>query len=275
MSGFFEGWYLKHQNQTETFACIPGFADDRAFIQVITDTESFYFAYPLSECSRGQEIKIGGSSFSPQGIVLDIRQGGHILSGRIAYTALTPLASDIMGVFRFLPMQCRHGVLSLHHRLTGTVRVNGKLIDFNGGTGYAEKDSGRSFPKRYLWMQSNDFPETCSVMAAVADIPFMGLHFRGVICAVWYRGREYRLATYNGAKVIRSTGGELVIQRGRYTFWAAVLGAKSHPLAAPEMGKMSRMIRETPSCRARFRFLEGDKVLFDMESGKTSFEFVE
>ena len=35
------------------------------------------------------------------------------------------------------------------------------------GLGYAEKDSGTSFPRSYLWMQCNDFSEPCSVMVSI------------------------------------------------------------------------------------------------------------
>lgn len=66
----------------------------------------------------------------------------------------TPLRSDIMGPFRFLPgMECSHGVISMGHSLEGKLDLNGKRIDFSGGTGYVETDRGRSFPSAYLWTQ--------------------------------------------------------------------------------------------------------------------------
>lgn len=39
-------------------------------------------------------------------------------------------------------------------------------------------------------------------MLSVADIPVMGLRFTGIIGVVLWRGKEYRLATYLGAKVV-------------------------------------------------------------------------
>lgn len=275
MKHFFEGWYFKHQCDAGTLALIPGFADGAAFIQLITDETSLFFPYELPQCSRGQTVKIGNSAFSRNGMLLDIQQNGCSVTGAVAYTAQTPPSSDIMGIFRFFPMQCRHGVISLHHSLHGRITLNGKDLCLDGGTGYIEKDSGTSFPKSYAWIQSNDFPEKCCVMAAVADIPFLGFHFGGIICAIWYRGREYRLATYAGARVLACTRSEIILEQGNYRLEARVQNAIGHALSAPRMGKMSRIIKESPSCEARFTFRIGDDILFDLPSGRTSFEFCE
>lgn len=67
-------------------------------------------------------------------------------------------------------------------------------------------------PSSYLWIQANDFQMPCSIMAAVADIPFFGLHFRGCICIIQCMGREYRLATYLGVRVLLCTRNRLVLQ---------------------------------------------------------------
>ena len=78
-----------------------------------------------------------------------------------------------MGPFKYFPMECRHGIISMRHTLEGRLKLNGKEIDFTNGLGYIEKDSGRSFPSSYVWVQANDFDEPCSIMASVADIPFL------------------------------------------------------------------------------------------------------
>ena len=54
----------------------------------------------------------------------------------------------------FLPgMECSHGVISMTHALEGALSINGRTLDFTGGTGYIETDRGRSFPHAYLWAQ--------------------------------------------------------------------------------------------------------------------------
>jgi hypothetical protein len=52
------------------------------------------------------------------------------------------------------------------------------------------------------------------------------------------------------------------------------VGVMFHELPAPDSGAMSRVIRESLSCPARFRFTEDGRVLFDGESAHASYEWV-
>ena len=275
MRNYFEGWYFKHQSATDTLALIPGRARDAAFVQVITDAASYNVPYDLSLYRRGPDaVRVGGSSFSLRRAVVDIRGKGILLSGEVAYRRRTPPESDIMGPFRLLPMECRHGLCSLHHELSGSLTLNGREMDFTGGIGYVEKDSGRSFPRRYAWVQSTDFPTKCCVTLAVAEVPLAGFRFWGVLCAVWYGGVEYRLATYNGAKAVVCTRRHIVLQRGRQRLEVEIpKPCAPLPLLAPAGGGMTRTIHESPSCPARFRFFDEDTLIFDMESPRASMEF--
>lgn len=273
----FEGWYLKHQNAADTLALIPGRSHDQAFIQVITDTDSYPVLYnPTLYLRDAEGIRIGSSLFSAKRSVIDIRTKDLRLQGEIQYRHRTPPKGDVMGPLRHLALECRHGIISLHHTLSGAVELNGRRIDFDGGVGYIEEDNGRSFPQSYVWIQSNDFSEKCCVMAAIASIPFAGLRFRGVLCVVWWQGVEYRLASYNGAKIVVCTRQHVVIQRGHQRL-EVKLGdpCTHHELLAPHEGRMLRTIRETPSCRAHFRFYVDGKLRIDEVSEKSAFEFVD
>jgi hypothetical protein len=65
-----------------------------------------------------------------------------------------------MGWYSYVPfMECYHGLISIDHKLQGSLQINGQEIDFTEGKGYAEKDWGTSFPEGYVWMQSNHFAE--------------------------------------------------------------------------------------------------------------------
>ena len=44
-----------------------------------------------------------------------------------------------MGPFAKLPMQCRHGVVSMRHTVNGTLTMYGKIYIFKNGIGYAER----------------------------------------------------------------------------------------------------------------------------------------
>jgi hypothetical protein len=258
----FDGWYYKHQARGRSLAIIPGRAGDGGFIHVITDDRSASIPYT------------GDNSFSERGISLNINHPGLTLTGEIGYTGITPIRGDIMGPFRFFPMECRHSVVSMKHDLSGSVTLNGEVFDFNGGIGYIEGDSGRSFPDGYAWVQCNDFKQNCSIMASAARIPFCGLKFTGCICVVWLDGREYRLATYNGVKIERCEQGHFELRQGKYRLTVSVVTGEGLALPAPDRGTMSRVIRENLSCAAHFRFTEGGRVLFEESSDRASYEYV-
>lgn len=280
---YFEGWYLKHQNENETLAVIPGiqmdsFGKKSAFIQVIADGEAHYIPFAFSEFAASRErfgVKIGENLFGERGIRLHLNTKELSLHGTIRYGRLSPIQYDIMGPFRFVPfLECNHGVLSMSHTLTGRLWFQGKELDFTGGKGYLEKDWGSSFPRDYLWSQCNWLDEeSCSVMVSAAHIPFLGTAFQGCISVICYEGKEYRLATYLGAKIVTMESDALMLRQGDYLLRVDRKGGTSHPLKAPSVGMMSRIIRESPSCTVRYRFAKGNQLLFDLESDRAGFEF--
>jgi len=272
MGGRFEGWYYKHQTRDGILVLIPGRAADHAFVQVVTEQRAYYITYPLSAYQRGEVLKIGENIFSSAGVRLSICHPELKLSGEIQYGALDAIRGDIMGPFRFFPMECRHGVHSMRHGLSGRVTLNGEVYDFTGGRGYIESDSGRSFPDGYAWVQCNDFADF-SVMAAVAKIPFYGLRFWGHLCVVHLNGREYRLATYNGGKILGVAQDSLELKRGKFRLSVQIAAGDGQSLPAPRFGEMKHRIRESLSCWARFRFTEDGKVLFEGESSCASYEY--
>ncbi len=267
----FEGWYFKHQKGDDMVAFIPGRAESGAFVQMISPEGARQFHIAELTVSRDM-IRADGCRFLRQGCRIDLPG----VKGEIAYGPLTPLRSDIMGPFRFFPMECRHGVLSMAHTLRGGVMIDGHPHSFEGGCGYAEKDSGTSFPRAYLWVQCNDFPTPCSLMASIAHIPFCGSAFLGCICAILYQGREYRLATYKGVKVLAGDAKHLCLSQGSLQLELEIAPCRAgHPLRAPRQGKMSDTIRESCNARLRARFWKKGKLLFDMCSEHAVFEFVQ
>lgn len=177
-----------------------------------------------------------------------------------------------MGPFHYVPfMQYRHSVYSMRHSVEGQITVNGKKLDFQNGVGYIEGDSGSSFPNQYIWTQCCF--ENGSLMLSVADIPLLGFHFTGIVGVVLLKGKEYRIATYLGAK-IRHIGKDIVtVSQGDYEFTAKFIKKKAQPLYAPVNGAMNRIIHESASCKAYYKFSYKDKILYEFTSDRASFEF--
>lgn len=281
---YFEGWYLKHQSKGDgSLALIPALHIDRggrrsASLQVMTDRRAWWLEYPdtaFQAAPQEFQIQLGNSAFTQREIRLNVEQDGLSLHGALRYGPFTPLQSDIMGPFRFLPeMECSHGVISMGHSLEGMMVLNGKQMDFSGGTGYIETDRGRSFPSAYLWTQCAwKEPEPGSLMLSIATIPLAVGHFTGCICAVLHKGREYRLATYRGARVETWSRNGAVIRQGRYRLSVELLEEHGCPLRAPAEGGMGRTIRESLCARLRYRFWFGEELLLEHTDRRASFEY--
>ena len=281
---YFEGWYLKCQTREgEALALIPAFHIDgeerrSASLQVLADGGSWWLEYPAGEFQASEapfQVRVGQNIFSDSGVWLCIRREGLSLHGVLRSGAFWPLHSDIMGPFRFLPgMECVHGVLSMGHSLEGTLTLNGRRMDFAGGTGYVETDRGRSFPSAYLWAQCAwGGPAASGLMLAVAAVPMGPVGFTGCICAVRYEGREYRLATYCGARVEGWDAGGAVIRQGKYRLAAELLEGRGRPLRAPAQGVMGRTIHESLRSSMRFRLWQGERLLLDHTDSWASFEY--
>ncbi len=281
---YFEGWYLKHQSKGgKSLALIPAFHRDSAgrpsaSLQIISDSRSWWLEYPETQfwASKEQlEIRLGRSRFHRHGVDVSICRDGLSLQGKLQYAPFTPLKSDIMGPFRFLgEMQCVHGVISMGHSLTGALSLNGETIDFTGGLGYIETDRGRSFPERYLWSQCLwAAPEEASLLLAVATVPLPVGSFTGCICAFIHKGREYRLATYRGAKIETWSPSGAFIRQGKYRLAADLLEARGQPLYAPVEGSMGRTIHESLCARVKYSFWEGETLLFQRTGRCASFEY--
>lgn len=270
----FEGWYFKQQSNGRTLALIPGRSSNAAFIQIVTDEMAYHADYSLAEYKKDRIVTIADNSFSPDGIHINIHTDKLNLTGTLYYDGLTPLISDIMGPFRFFPMQCRHSVVSMDHTVSGKLEMNGETLDFNDGNGYIEGDSGRSFPKNYTWVQCNSFDDKTSVMASIAHIPFAGLQFIGCIAIVWHGNHEYRFATYLGVRIVQNTSHTIELRQKNLRLAVDISGYKGHSLYAPQKGTMSRIIKEAPACPARFRFWKDNILLFDKKSDYAGFEYV-
>ena len=292
---FFEGWYLKHQLDQQAYAFIPGISIERdgsrhPFIQVIQDESSHMIHYDASEFSAKEDrfdVRIGKNHFSEKGISLDIQDEKEnlFISGEITYGPFAPIerskfSPSIMGPFSYFSfMECYHGILSMTHSLQGSLTWNEQVINFSGGTGYIEKDWGTSFPKAYIWIQSNTFQdEDVQFFFSLADIPFVGFEFLGLICVLTISGKEYRIATYYGGKVesITREKEQLIIRLKQkdMILQIAVDTHAGHALMAPSQGEMNRIIRENANTTIKISLMEHGKPIFEGTGRMSGFEEV-
>lgn len=300
---YFEGWYFKQVSEDlkKSISIIPGIAldekDSHAFVQTIISIDSgqesrletHYHRFSTKDFFYENEpfsLKIGSNIFRNDGIEIDLANEKYSLKGEIHFSEFTKIRTSlispgIMGYFTYLPfMECYHGIISMSHFLKGYLLYNGELLNFNNGKGYIEKDWGTSFPREYLWVQSNNFGGSdASVTCAVADIPFLGSSFRGFICNLTFDSKEYRFATYNCSKMTkvdcRNGIIDIEIVKGNLKFELRAEISDGGSLKAPRNGGMNSVISEGLRGVVKVRlFKKPGEILFDGEGKCCGIELV-
>lgn len=265
---YFEGWYYKQvaPDERTAISLIPGLSvregKTSPFIQAILaertgdvwrQTTDWLDYAQIRAQDEPFFIQLGGNCFRREGFAVEYRGERLQVTGELGFRDTVALpgsgwAPTIMGPFSYLPgMECIHSVISLSHTLTGSLTINGRPVDFTLGKGYVEKDWGSSFPKRYVWLQSNHFAREGSLFFSWAEIPVLGARFKGYIAHLFYQGEHHRFATYTrgGCRLkARGHGVEIVLTNGDSKLEITAEQSAGAELIAPHRGEMVHTIKE-------------------------------
>jgi len=277
---FFEGWFFKmvDESRQHVYAVIPGIfmgskpQESHAFIQILDGKthSSSYHKFPLSQFKAAHDklnIQIDSNHFSDKKIFLHINSQERNIQGEVYFDNLKPwpvrlFSPGVMGWYAFVPfMECFHGVLSLDHTLSGQFSTDNEIISFDNGSGYMEKDWGRSFPEAYIWMQCNHFDQSgISLSASVAKIPWITGAFRGFIIGLWWDNQLYPFTTYNGATLnrVKIKDQEIVIevQNSHHLLRIKAEMANQGQLHGPFENQMLSRVSESLDSRLELEFFE-------------------
>ncbi len=291
---YFEGWYFKNTNHKNGISFIPGIniegENRKAFIQVITNATSYFIDYRIDEFKfeiNPFRVQIANNIFSEKGIYIDIEnQTSNIkIQGEIEYSSSKKIHTsffhpNIMGPFSYIPfMECNHAILSMQSKINGSITINNSRINFHNDVGYIEKDWGCSFPKSYIWCQGNNFQKSdASFMLSIADIPFKGINFKGVICVIIMNNQEFRFTTYNNTKIIKcdieNDSLNIILKKGHYFLNVESKYDKGMKLLAPIKGKMEKDIFESITSLITVTLKKGNKIIFSDTSRNCGLEIV-
>jgi len=289
-SNYFEGWYFKHvsANLTQVWSFIPGISlnekDPHAFIQVINGItgDTHYITYPIDQFTYNKEsldLVIGKSRFTENSISLDLAWDKIKINGKISYTdnikyPTSLFSPGIMGWYSFVPfMECKHGIVSVNHTLTGSLTIDNQEISFTGGKGYIEKDWGTSFPEAWIWLQSNNFsnPGT-SFTFSLAKIPWLGKFFIGFIVFLYYKSEFIIFSTYNKSELndIKHDNDSVsvTLKNKKYVLKFKAIKKTFGELKAPASGDMSRRIKESVDSVVTLSLFDQSNNLLYTDEGK-------
>jgi len=263
---YFEGWYYKQVSSVseKVISFIPGISlnkyDSHAFIQVIESQplKTYYFKYDMNTFKYNNDpfsIKIGDSTFSKSGISVNICDVSNKINGEIYFSKFQQIETNlfmpnIMGPFAYLPtLDCNHGVISMNHFVNGNIKINGECIKFSNDKGYIEKDWGKTFPNKYIWIQGNNFNNSKdSFVLSIANVPFFHKAFLGHIANLHMDDIEYRFATYNGSRIVKAisdgNNANITIKRSNLIINIKAKSYQKGNLKAPINGEMRDVIKE-------------------------------
>ncbi|TVR59944.1 MAG: hypothetical protein EA426_06350 [Spirochaetaceae bacterium] len=273
---YFEGWYYKVVFETCSYAFIPGVSyaenDAHAFVQVLDGSRgtSQYHRFEIEEFSSTRDefgVTIGRNVFALDRFSIDLPSlsADFSVTEPILWKSRSFFSPGTMGWYSFVPfMQCKHGIIVLDAGVDGT--INGEPM--SGGRFYLEKDYGVSFPRAWVWIQSNNFDRpACSFSCSIATIPFAGGGFTGFLCGVLIDGELYRFTTYTGAHVraitISSRELDVLIKSGDLALHVRVERRDGADLASPDVGAMKGRVNETLESRVHVTVTQKGRAIFE------------
>lgn len=293
-SNFFEGWYFKivDKNSLYKFAFIPGIAlgqnisQNHSFIQIVDGRNNSYQYLKFDEKSFGYNnnnfnVNIKSNVFSLDKIhlSLDYNRSGKAkeIKGTLNLKNIISWPDSIvnpgsMGFYNYLLfMECYSQVCALNGEIEGSLKIDGEIVDFTGGKVYIEKNWGKSFPKSWIWIQSNSFEnKSVSVTCSLATIPFPIRDFRGFLIGVTINSKFISFTTINNSKLLLKSLGqdvELVAAKGNLQLTLKTKTDLSDFVLcmAPKNGHMIPLVKETLSGTV-------EMILEDIASGNIIFK---
>ncbi len=295
---YFEGWYFKHvsKDQNHVYSFIPGVSlngkNPHAFIQVINGIsgKTEYITYSPDQFSWDKNklfIRVGDSVFTENSVDLSIQNENIEVSGHLDYSKnirypKSLFSPGIMGWYSFIPfMECKHGIVSVNHEISGELVINHKTLDFSKGKGYIEKDWGTSFPEAWIWIQGNSFTnQNTSFQFSVAKIPWLGKFFIGFISFLYFKGEFYLFSTYNKSKILEISHSpeSITIRLKNRRFILRIKAVKNTfgELIAPVSGDMSRRIKESIDSEVSIELYDlKENLLYKDSSNRAGLEIIE
>lgn len=267
---FFEGWYFKIVDKKNDYklAIIPGISygnkenEHHSFIQILNGKESNfnYLTYDINDFKYNNNrfrICVHSNIFTLGNMNLSIESNNLSIHGNLIFKNLVKWPGSIinpgsMGFYNYLKfMECYSQVCALNGSIIGNLNINNVNVDFTGGKVYIEKNWGSSFPKSWLWIQSNSFKSRkASVTCSIGTIPSPIKNFTGFLIGVTLENEFYSFTTINRSKIsIQNFGDDVALTVTKKNL---KLTLKTYTnlkdflvLKAPNKGSMTSTVKET------------------------------
>ena len=158
-------------------------------------------------------VEIGGNIATARQLKGHVNQNGHDVSWDLAFDkqwgfdamGWSMQQADVSNIYWY-PAQASAAV-------SGTITFDGVVHQFSSAPGYQDRNWGRSFPKWWTWLTSNNFKNSPgTVLAAGGGVPKVldSMYVPGLVIGLTHQGHEY---------VFRNTDGDLINYDIRWGRW--------------------------------------------------------
>lgn len=287
----FEGWFCKIDDRKNglMFSVIWGYSTHKktkhAFIQFQNSIkhDTAYIPYPIDDLKWKTDpfvLLIGKNELSQTGILLDFVTDGIPVRGNFHFGSFSPikqsiLKPNIMGWLTYFPNECNHSIISMNHKVTGNLQIANQSWKIQDADGYIEKDWGTSFPKKYVWVQANDW-EKSSVVFSYATVPMLGKYAKGFFLVLHHDGKEYRFTSIEGSKLtdFHVSKDSFIATIKKKGICLNLKAKQSNPaaLASPEHGEMKSYIKESLEGSFELILKIKNKIVITLSSQRASID---
>ena len=111
-------------------------------------------------------------------------------------------------------------------------------------------------------------------MIAIVELSLFCHRFLACSSLLRHDGKQYRLSTYQGARLDRYSSRQIIVTQGPYrlNITLPLETTMTVPLLAPIGGSMERIIREHPRCSLYCQLYCDKELIFDRKSPCGSYE---
>lgn len=171
--------------------------------------KSYLVKYPINDYKpKNNECRYANTTFSKDGIELNLEDDEFRISGRITFGDLKKFPSNIfspglMSYYSFLPfMESYFSLISLHHSINGKITINNNVYNFDNGSSYIEKGWGKKFPDSWLMIHCNTFTESnSSFFLTASPVKVLGATIIGIQCYIMDGEKLINFSTYKKGKI--------------------------------------------------------------------------
>lgn len=278
---YFEGWYTRLVNKEKDinyaviFAITKNEKDPHAFIQFydgikLTNT---YYRFDLSEFSfENNTARIGDNSLSPSQLQLETKD----VSISVEFLETIKLdkylgVDSAMSYMKYFPLVCFQEVNFMNGLYEGVINnVNQK------GTIYMEKTYGYKFPKKWIWIQGNNFDTEINLSMSCGYIPIFGLYQKGFFAVISYKGKTHQFGSYNLSRIkitLQENGVKVIIRKRRYKLVIEVLDNNPVKLVGPtDKGNMNLEVLESINATGVVTLYKGKNRIVQSKGTHIGFE---